>query len=50
LYVIYGYSKYISEYKKIGNQKINVSLAMNYNEEEQSTYIYLSTPLINEDY
>lgn len=50
MYVIYGYSKYISEYKKIGNQKINVSLAMNYNEEEQSTYIYLSTPLINEDY
>jgi len=50
MYVIYGYSKYISEYKKIGNQKINVSLAMNYNEEDQSTYIYLSTPLINEDY
>lgn len=50
MYVIYGYSKYISEYKKVGNQKINVSLAMNYNEEEESTYIYLSTPLINEDY
>ncbi len=50
IYVIYGYSKYISEYKKVGNQKINVSLAMNYNEEEKSTYIYLSTPLINEDY
>jgi hypothetical protein len=50
MFVIYGYSKYISEYKKVGNQKINVSLAMNYNEEEESTYIYLSTPLINEDY
>jgi predicted nucleic acid-binding protein len=50
MYVIYGYSKYISEYKKVGNQKINVSLAMNYNEEEESTYIYLSTPIINEDY
>lgn len=50
MYVIYGYSKYINEYKKVGNQKINVSLAMNYNEEEEATYIYLSTPLINEDY
>lgn len=50
LYVIYGYSKYIGEYKKVGTQKINVSLAMNYNEAEESTYIYLSTPLINEDY
>lgn len=50
LYVIYGYSKFISEYKTVGNQKINVSLAMNFNEEEESTYIYLSTPLINEDY
>lgn len=50
MYVIYGYSKYISEYKKVANQKINVSLAMNYNEEEEATYIYLSTPLINEDY
>lgn len=50
LYVIYGYSKYISEYKKVGNQKINVSLAMNYNEEDESTNVYLSTPLINEDY
>ncbi|MFA9377772.1 MAG: YwmB family TATA-box binding protein [Lachnotalea sp.] len=50
IYVIYGYSKYISEFKEVGNQKINVSLAMNYNEEEKSTYIYLSTPLINEDY
>lgn len=50
LYVIYGYSKFISEYKRVGNEKINVSLAMNYNESENSTYIYLSTPLINEDY
>lgn len=50
IYVIYGYSKFISNYKKVGNQKINVSLAMNYNEEEKTTNIYLSTPLINEDY
>ncbi|WP_180272633.1 YwmB family TATA-box binding protein [Konateibacter massiliensis] len=50
LYTIYGYSKYISEYKKVGGEKINVSLAMNYNEEEDATYVYLSTPLISEDY
>lgn len=50
LYVIYGYSKFISEYKRVGNEKINVSLAMNYNESENSTNIYLSTPLIHEDY
>jgi hypothetical protein len=50
MYVIYGYSKYIREYKKVNNQKINVSLAMNYNEQADATYIYLSTPLISEDY
>lgn len=49
-YVIYANSKYISDYKIVGYDKINIGLAMTYDEENEKTNLYLSTPLIDQDY
>lgn len=50
LYTIYGYTDLIKESSISNNEKINVNIAMNYDEEEDNTFLYLSTPIISEDY
>lgn len=50
LYTIYGYTNLIKESTLNKNKKINVNIAMNYNEEKNMTFLYLSTPIITEDY
>lgn len=49
-YVVYAYTPLIEEYKKVGNDKINLTIAILYNEEDDMTEVLLATPLLNEDF
>lgn len=50
LYTIYGYTSYVEEAIVNKNQKINVNVAINYDEAEEKTHLYLSSPVITGDY
>lgn len=50
LYTIYAYTGLLDEYIKVDGNKINIQVAMNYDEESDSTKIYLATPLISGDW
>ena len=49
-YVVYAYTPMIEEYKKVGKDKINLTIAIVYNEESHTTEVLLATPLLNEDF
>lgn len=49
-YVVYAYTPFIGEYKKVGKDKINLTIAIIYNEEKDITEVLLATPLLNEDF
>lgn len=49
-YVVYAYTPLIEEYKKVGKDKINLTIAIIYNEEADVTEVLLATPLLNEDF
>ncbi len=49
-YVVYAYTPLIEEYKKVGKDKINLTIAIVYNEEKDITEVLLATPLLNEDF
>lgn len=49
-YVAYGYTSGISFYKKINGQKINLNLAITYNEISDETTVYLGIPLLKTDF
>lgn len=49
-YVVYAYTPLIEEYKKVGKDKINLTIAIVYNEEQDMTEVLLATPLLNEDF
>lgn len=50
IYSIYAYSDYIPEHILTNGKKINVDLAMTYNELEDVTYLYAAIPVITIDY
>ncbi len=50
LFTATGYTEKISEYIKLGSEKINVDLAMRYSESDGKTYIWLGSPVITTDY
>lgn len=50
LFTIYAYSGLIEEYIKSLNTKINIHVAMNYDETSNTTKVYLGTPVIRGDY
>lgn len=50
LYVVYGYTGLISEYIETEKNKVNINIAMTYDEEKDKTNIYLASPILNEDY
>jgi hypothetical protein len=50
IYSIYGYSKYIDEHIVTEGEKINVDLALTYNELEDMTYLYAAIPVITIEY
>lgn len=50
LYSIYAYSNLVDEYMVIGGDKININLAINYNEVKDATKLYISIPIIDDEY
>ena len=50
IYTVYGYSEDIKDYVVFGSTKTNVNIAITYNELNGETYIYMATPIINEDF
>lgn len=50
LYTICGYTPLLEEHVMQQGSPINLNLAMNYNEEEDRTYIYAAVPILSLDY
>ena len=50
LYTIYAYTGLLSEYIIVDKNKINIQVAMTYEEENDRTKIYLATPIISGDW
>lgn len=50
LYTIYAYTKRVNDYIVVSGEKINLNISTSYDEEENRTYFYVSTPIITSDY
>lgn len=50
LYTVYGYTGMLKEYISTMGNKINVQVAITYNEMKNRTRIVLATPILNESY
>lgn len=50
VYTVYAYTDIIGEAHKINGELVNVTVAINYNEEKNQTRLYLATPFLSEDY
>ena len=48
--MIYAYTSMMKEYKKVGEDKINLTIAVSYNEEKDETTFILATPVLNQDF
>lgn len=49
-YTIYAYTGLVDDYIKASGKRININIAVTYNEEEDKTVLTLATPVLNEDY
>lgn len=49
-YVAYGYTSGIRQCKKVNGKRINMNVAISYDEEANVTKILMGTPLINTDF
>lgn len=47
---VYGYSKYMEDFVVANGERINMDLAISYNEKEEKTYLYVATPVITFEY
>lgn len=47
---VYGYTKYVEDYVTANGEKINMDLAVTYNELENKTYLYGAIPVITFEY
>lgn len=50
LYTIYAYTGSISEYITVDHNKINIQVAMSYDQSTDTTKVYLATPIISGDW
>ena len=50
IFTIYAYSKGVGSYITIGDSKINMNIAIGYDEEQNRTEVYLSSPVNSLDY
>lgn len=50
IFTVYGYTQGIKQYISIGGEKINVNIAIGYNELDNTTQVYLSSPVSSLDY
>ncbi len=49
-YVAYGYTSGISESRRINGKRINMNVAISYDEENDTTKVVMGSPLINSDF
>lgn len=49
-YVAYGYTNGIADAKNVNGRKVNLNVAISYNEREDCTEVIMGTPLINSDF
>lgn len=50
VYVVYGYTKKLSDKIKVSGEKVNVTLAITEDKEKNITTIYMATPILNESF
>lgn len=50
IFTVYGYSEYIADEIKVDGRKTNFNMAFSYIEEEDSTLLHVSAPIITADY
>ena len=50
LYTVYAYSGGINDYISVGESKVNIQVAMSYDEGKNETVVYLATPILNGSY
>lgn len=50
LYTLYAYTDLVEDYQRISGKNINVMVVVTYDETKNHTTLYLSTPLMKEDY
>lgn len=50
LFTIYAFTKKVEDYIKVSGKKINLNISAYYDENDDRTYFYVSTPIINMDY
>ena len=50
VYTVYAYTDGLDEYRRINGEKVNVTAAVTYHEEDDKTCFYLAMPVIKEDY
>ena len=49
-YVAYGYTNGIDRVRKVNGKSINLTVAMNYDEEKGITHVVMGSPLVNSDF
>ena len=50
LYTVYAYDDAIKKYITVGSDKVNVNVSISYDEQNDITNVYFSTPINNQDY
>ena len=50
MYVVYGYTKKLSDKIKVNGEKVNVTLAITEDKKKNVTKIYMATPILNESF
>ena len=50
MFTIYAYAKGAGSYITIGGSKINMNIAIGYDEEQDATKVYLASPVNSLDY
>lgn len=50
IYSVYAYSNYIPQYIISNGDKVNIDIALTYNENENLTYLYIAVPVITIEY
>lgn len=50
IYTVYAYSKNIAEDITVGGRKINLNISSYYDENNNETWFYVASPIINSDY
>lgn len=50
LYTIYAFTDSVDDFIEVSGEKINLNISTYYDEQDDNTYFYVSTPIINTEY